>query len=64
MWKLFKDDFERLIDIIPEDEHHKFGKKCWCNPEYKTENGWLIFTHNSFDQREYLVEGKLMEIVH
>lgn len=63
MWKLERDDFDKLIDILPIGENHEYGQDCWCHPRVELNNGWLIFIHNSLDGREYLVEGKLKDII-
>lgn len=38
--------------VTPVDDlkPHVIGRKCWCNP--KEDSEYLIFTHNSLDNRE------------
>lgn len=55
MWKLDRDDDQKIIDIYPDDEDHNYIE-CWCNPKLQIINGWKIYTHKSKDKREYFEE--------
>jgi hypothetical protein len=54
-----KDNVWHVYPVGDLKEHQLVGYECKCNPKIEVQsNKGLVVIHNSYDNREYMFEGK------